>query len=90
LRSGMYANVKFPLSRNAASVVVPYGAIATTLEKKFVIKYQFGETKWIDVRNGINMDSTVEIFGDIKLGDTLLKKGTDEIRNGTKVAVRIK
>ena len=90
LRSGMYANAKFPLSRNANSVVVPYAAIATTLEKKFVIKYDNGLTQWIDVRNGINMDSTVEIFGNIKPGDTLLKKATDEVKNGTKVIVRLK
>src|ERR1019366_1368322 len=90
LRSGMYANAKFPLSRSVASVVVPYGVIVTTLEKKFVIKYQNGQTRWVDVRNGINMDSTIEIFGDVIPGDTLLKKGTDEVKNGTKVAVRIK
>jgi membrane fusion protein, multidrug efflux system len=69
---------------------VPYSAVATTLEKKFVIKYHNGQTLWVDVRNGINMDRTTEIFGDIMPGDTLLKKGTDEVKSGTKVAVHIR
>lgn len=90
LRSGMYANVKLPLQRKQPSVVVPYAALATTLEKKFVIKYHNGLTEWVDVRNGINMDSTIEIFGAIMPGDTLLKKATDEVKSGTKVIVRIK
>ena len=90
LRSGMYANARFPLSRNVPSIVVPYAAIATTLEKKFVIKYHNGLTEWVDVRNGINMDSTIEIFGNVKAGDTLLKKATDEVKNGIPVIVRIK
>ncbi len=89
LRSGMYANVKLPLQRKNPSLVVPYGAVATTLEKKFVIKYQDGQAQWIDVRNGINMDSTVEIFGNILPGDTLLKKGTDEVKNGTAINVSV-
>lgn len=89
LRSGMYANVNLPLQRKQSSLVVPYAAVATTLEKKFVIKYHNGQTEWVDVRNGINMDSTIEIFGNIMPGDTLLKKATDEVKSGTKVSVRI-
>jgi membrane fusion protein, multidrug efflux system len=90
LRSGMYVTVNLPLQRKQPSLVVPYSAVATTLEKKFVIKYHNGQTLWVDVRNGINMDSTTEIFGDIMPGDTLLKKGTDEVKSGTKVAVHIR
>ena len=89
LRSGMYANVKLPLQRKQPSLVVPYTAVATTLEKKFVIKYHNGQTEWIDVRNGINMDSTTEIFGNISPGDTLLKKATDEVKNGIAVKVAL-
>lgn len=90
LQSGMYVNVNLALKRKQPSLVTPYSAVATTLEKKFVIKYHNGHTEWIDVRNGINMDSTTEIFGNLMPGDTLLKKCTDEVKSGTKVAVRIK
>lgn len=90
LRSGMYANAKLLLARKQPSLVVPFSAIATTLEKKFVIKYHNGAAQWIDVRNGITMDSTVEIFGTIMAGDTLLKKATDEVKSGTNVVVQVK
>ncbi len=90
LRSGMYANSKLSVSRKYPSLVVPYQAVATNLEKRFVIKYHSGKSEWIDVRNGITLDSTVEIFGDIMPGDTLLFKATDEIKQGQKLAVKVK
>ena len=86
----MYITVNLPIQRKQPSLVVPYSAVATTLEKNFVIKYHIGQTEWVDIRNGINMDSTIEIFGDIMPGDTLLKKGTDEVKSGIKVAVDVK
>jgi membrane fusion protein, multidrug efflux system len=89
LTSGMYANVKLPIARKNPSLVVLYPAVATTLEKKFVIRYENGQAKWVDVRNGINMDSTVEVFGDIKPGDTLLVKATDEVKNGSNIVIKL-
>jgi RND family efflux transporter MFP subunit len=89
LRSGMYVSVKLPVSRQQPSVVVPYAAVATTLEKKFVIRFHNGLTQWIDVRPGMNLDSTLEIFGNIGAGDTLLMKATDEIKPNTHVAVKL-
>lgn len=89
LKSGMFADVKLPLVRKNPSLVVPYPAVATTIEKRFVVKYENGHAQWIDVRNGINMDSTLEVFGDIKPGDTLLMKATDEIKNGSSIVVKL-
>lgn len=90
LRSGMYANVTLPLSRKNVSLVVPYSAIATTLEKNFVIKYTNGIAKWIDVRSGINMDTLIEVFGNLLPGDTLLLKATDEIKNNQNIQIVLK
>ena len=90
LRSGMYANSKLSVSRKYPSLVVPYLAVATNLEKRFIIKYHNGKSEWVDVRNGITLDSTVEIFGDIMPGDTLLFKATDEIKQGQTLAVKVK
>jgi len=86
----MYANVTLPLSRKNVSLVVPYSAIATTLEKNFVIKYTNGIAKWIDVRSGINMDTLIEVFGNLLPGDTLLLKATDEIKNNQNIQIVLK
>lgn len=89
LRSGMYANVLIPLMRKAPSLTVPYSAVATTLEKNFVIKVENGQSKWVDVRNGINMDNRIEIFGNLKEDDTLLIKSTDEIKPNQHIVVKV-
>ena len=90
LKSGMYANATLKLGRTGSSFVVAPAAIATTLEKKFVIRLKEGKAEWIDVRNGINAGDKIEIFGNLNEGDTLLVKATDEIKEGTSLFAKIK
>ena len=90
LKSGMYANATMKLCRSGTSFVVAPSAIATTLEKRFVIRLKDGKTEWIDVRNGMNTGDKIEIFGSLNEGDTLLMKATDEIKEGTKLIARLK
>ena len=85
LKSGMYANATLKLGRTGSSFVVAPAAIATTLEKRFVIRLKDGKAEWIDVRNGMNTGDKIEIFGNLNEGDTLLVKATDEIKVGTKL-----
>jgi RND family efflux transporter MFP subunit len=90
LKSGMYANATMKLGRSGTSFVVAPSAIATTLEKRFVIRLKDGKAEWIDVRNGMNTGDKIEIFGNLNEGDTLLMKATDEIKEGTKLIGKIK
>jgi membrane fusion protein, multidrug efflux system len=83
LKSGMYANASLKLSRKESSFVVPSTAVATNLEKRFVIRLKNGMTEWVDVRNGITMNEKMEIFGNLSVGDTVLMRGTDEIKANT-------
>jgi membrane fusion protein (multidrug efflux system) len=84
LKAGVFANAKIAIERNGQSFVIPASAIATTLERKFVTKVMHGAAYWVDVRQGINTDSGIEIFGNLKAGDTLLVKATDERKPGSK------
>ena len=83
LKSGMFANATLKMGRTANSFVVPVTAVATNLEKKFVICLKNGKAEWLDVRTGITMSDKIEIFGKIQEGDTLLVRATDEIKPGT-------
>lgn len=80
LKSGMFANVVMKLGRKGLSFLVPSSAVSTNLEKRFVIRLRNDKTEWVDVRNGINIDTKVEIFGNLTEGDTLLVRATDEIK----------
>ncbi|WP_440133551.1 efflux RND transporter periplasmic adaptor subunit [Chitinophaga sancti] len=85
LKAGGFAYVKIEITRIHPSYIVPASAIATTQEKKFVIRLRDGHLEWIDVRQGIINDKGVELFGDLQKDDTLLLKATDERKPGTSV-----
>jgi len=90
LKAGVFARAKINITRSGPSYVIPPSAIATTLERKFVIKVTRGKADWVDIRQGITTDSGVEIFGNLKTGDTLLIKGTDEQKQGSKAYWKIR
>lgn len=85
LKPGSYADVKLQFLREQPAFVTPASAVVTTLEKKFVIRVSNGSTQWVDVRPGFNMGDKLEIFGDLKAGDTLVLKGNEELKPGTNV-----
>lgn len=83
LKAGVFAYARISIERSGPSFVVPPSAIATTLEKKFVIKVTQGKADWVDIRQGMTTDAGVEVFGKLAAGDTLLVKSTDERKPGT-------
>lgn len=89
LKAGAFAYVKLKLARTANSFVVQPSAIATNQERKFVIRIKNGEVEWVDVRQGMSTDKGVEIFGDIRNGDSLLVRANDEIKPGYKAVWRV-
>lgn len=88
LKAGSFANVDLTVSRKDPSFFVPFSAVVTTLEKKFVIKISNDSTRWIDVSPGINISDKTEIFGPLSEGDTLVVKANEEIRPNEKAYVK--
>src|SRR5262249_25720642 len=85
LSPGMYAEVRWPVTRPRPSLFVPPSAIATTTERTFVIRIRDGKVEWVDVKRGAVMGNLVEVFGDLSAGDQIAVRGTDELREGTLV-----
>jgi membrane fusion protein (multidrug efflux system) len=83
LNAGTFVYANISISRNSPSFIIPETAIATTLERRFVIKVKEGMVQWIDVREGMTTDAGVEVFGDLASGDTLLVKATDDRKQGS-------
>jgi len=83
LKAGAFVYARLNLERGAPSMILPPTAIATTLERKFVIRVHDGKVQWVDVRQGMTTDAGVEVFGDVQPGDTILVKATDERKPGT-------
>ena len=85
LAPGMFAEVQWPISRGQASLFVPTTAVVRTTERQFVVRVRNGVAEWVDVRRGQVNGNVIEVFGDLKEGDVVVRRGNDEIRPGTRV-----
>jgi len=88
LAPGTFCQVQWPVRRAGPSLFVPSTSVATTTNRTFVVRIRDGKTEWIDVRTGLTSESLVEVFGDLKVGDAIAERGTDEVRPGTAVHVK--
>jgi len=52
----------------------------------FVIRSQQGKAEWVTIRRGVAAGELVEVYGPLKPGDLVLKRASDEIREGTALA----
>lgn len=85
LAPGMFAEVQWPVSRAQASLFVPATALVRTSERQFVVRVRNGVAEWVDVRRGELNGDVIEVFGDLRAGDDVVRRGNDEIRPGTKI-----
>ena len=81
----MYADVNVPLPTRDSTIILPKTAVATSTEKVFVIKVVDHKAVWVNVKKGIETADKVEVYGDIKPGDQVVKQASDEIRDGSTV-----
>jgi membrane fusion protein, multidrug efflux system len=83
LAPGMYATVKWPVRRSQPALFVPRTSIVTTTERTFVIREKNGKAEWVNVSRGAADGELVEVIGPLQAGDRVVKRGTDELREGT-------
>jgi RND family efflux transporter MFP subunit len=82
LAPGMYPTVKWPVRRTRPALYVPRTSVVTTTERTFVVRNQDGRAQWIDVRKGAAEGDLVEVLGDLKAGELVVRRATDELRDG--------
>ncbi len=81
LAPGMYPEVSWPV-KSAPAMVVPLTAVVTTTEKTFVIRLTDGKAEWVSVKKGTVSGDSIEVLGNLSVGNVIVKRGTDEIRDG--------
>jgi hypothetical protein len=64
---------------------VPTSAIVRNTERQFVVRVRHGVAEWVDVRRGEVKGDLIEVFGDLREGDVVVRRGSDEIRPGTPI-----
>jgi RND family efflux transporter MFP subunit len=85
LAPGAFCQVRWPVRRSTPSLLVPSGSVASTSGRTFVIRVRSGRTEWVDVKTGLATGPLVEVYGDLKPGDEIASRGTDEVRDGVQV-----
>uniref|UniRef100_Q01V49 Efflux transporter, RND family, MFP subunit n=1 Tax=Solibacter usitatus (strain Ellin6076) TaxID=234267 RepID=Q01V49_SOLUE len=86
LSPGMYPTVNWPVKRSRPTLIVPGSAVAGNTERTFVIRANNGVAEWVNVSKGVTVTpDTIEVFGPLQPGDMIVKRATDEIREGTKL-----
>jgi RND family efflux transporter MFP subunit len=82
LAPGMYPTVDWPVGSGENQIFVPATSVVTTTERTFVITAVNGHAHWVDVRKGPSMGEEVSIRGQITAGEFIVKRASDEIREG--------
>ncbi|MCE7061646.1 efflux RND transporter periplasmic adaptor subunit [Dyadobacter sp. CY343] len=82
LKAGMYAQVLLNTERSSNTLFVPVTSVVNSSEQVFVIRDKNKKAEWVPVKRGIVVDTLVEVFGDLHAGDQIVKKASEEYRNG--------
>jgi RND family efflux transporter MFP subunit len=88
LAPGTFCQVRWPVRRAGPSLMVPSRSVAVTTGRTFVVRVRDRRIEWVDVETGLSSGALIEIFGDLRPGDSVAARGTDEIAAGTEVEVR--
>lgn len=88
LAPGMYPEVRWPVRNPRPALLVPPTTIVTTTEQTFVIRVKDGTVEWVPVTRGPTVGNLVQVYGSLKQGDTIVRRGTDELRVGTRVQTK--
>lgn len=85
LKSGMIAEVILPLNAPDSTMVVPKSAVVVSSEGVYVLLNDNGTTKRVEVKKGRELEDKVEIFGELPKGASVVKIGSEEIKDGTPI-----
>jgi RND family efflux transporter MFP subunit len=86
LDPGTFCEVSWPVRRAYSTLFVPASAVASDLERTFVIRVANNRVEWVDVKTGAKSGNLIEVFGDLREGDMVALRGSDQLRPDTVVS----
>ncbi len=85
LMPGMYAEILLSLNGHQNAFVVPQSAVIISTEKKYIIKVENHLALLVDVSTGNEDNGNIEIFGNLKAGDSIIAKANEDIKQNQKI-----
>lgn len=83
LKPFMIAESIIPLQNSEATFFIPRSSLVESNMGIYIIKKEHGKAKFIPVKKGRIMNETIEVFGELSEGDKIIKKGSEEILEGS-------
>jgi multidrug efflux pump subunit AcrA (membrane-fusion protein) len=90
LAPGMYSTVHWPVRSADAALYVPKTSVVTTTERTFVVRDKNGRAEWVNVQKGAVEGDLIRVIGPLQEGDHVVKRATDEMREGTELKATAK
>lgn len=87
LSPGSFSSVQWPVERAAPTMFVPVTAVTSDQQRSFVERVVNGKTEWVDVVTGLSVNGNIEVFGNLKPGDEVIRNATDAIHAGQQVRI---
>lgn len=85
LLPGMIAEVSIPLGSNPGTLVVPKSAVLNSTRGVYLLKVNSNQVSWLPIKPGRSDSEQTEVYGDFQEGDVIIKKASEEIRDGSTV-----
>ncbi len=85
LLPGAVADVTLPLTAGSMRLVIPKAALIDSTRGAFVVRVAEQKAQWVRVDLGQEHDGKVEIFGDVRRGDLLVARASEELRDGAAI-----
>ena len=85
---GSFCQVEWPIRRSYPTLFVPSSAVSSDLQRTFVVRVRQNHAEWVDVTTGVRAGNLIEVFGELRDGDLVAVRGTDQFPNGAEVSPR--
>jgi len=82
LAPGMFSTVHWPVRSTDPALFVPKTSVVTTTERTFVVRERNGRAEWVNVQKGPADGDFIRVIGPLQDGDLVVKRATDEMREG--------
>jgi membrane fusion protein, multidrug efflux system len=82
LGPGMYSTVHWPFRSADPAFFVPKTSVVTTTERTFIVRDKNGRAEWVNVQKGATDGDLIRVIGALQEGDRVVKRATDEMREG--------
>ncbi|SDJ32934.1 efflux RND transporter periplasmic adaptor subunit [Chryseobacterium jejuense] len=83
LKPFMIAESMIPLQNKEATFFIPRSTLVESNMGIYIIKKENGKAKFIPIKKGRILNDTIEVFGELSEGDQIIKKGSEEILEGS-------